>query len=312
MSVRVSAKNGALAIMTVRAYQRGRGPAGYYGISQLALGPRGAACGFQACGLRVFVHCPGHARWCGEPESIAWAPDGRHFALAVTSFAAKNRYNGIHIIDTKTGADRQLTSCGGACGRNGIAWSPDGSQLAYAANGVIYLAHVGFGGRRMLMPSTLSGGAHSPSWSPDGRWIAYASYADGAVHLIRSDGTQRSLLVKHASAPAWSPDGRVIAYDTTCGIRLITPAGIDATPATARSCRAIGVPGAPTWSPDGNKIAIGTGDAGVYVMDADGNHLVQLPVPHGITIGQVQRLAWQPLPRPGTQGRSASSQAGRP
>ena len=296
-TARVSARNGALTIMTVRTSHQGEGPAGYYGISEIALGPRSAGCGFVACGMRVFVRCPDNARWCGEPESIAWAPDGRHLALAVASFGRDNPYDGLHVIDTKTGADRRLTPCGEACGANGIAWSPDGTQLAYSANGVLYVARSGFGGRRMLMPRPEANGAHSPSWSPDGRWITYASYADGGVYVIRSDGTQRSLLVPHASAPAWSPDGRTIAYDSDCGIRLITPSGIDVTPAavTTGGCRALGVTGAPEWSPDGRKIAIGTNDRGTYIINADGSHLIHLPTPPGSNIGQVPHLAWQPL-----------------
>ena len=288
-NVPITAGNGSLTIMAVQADSRAEGPAGYYGISEI--GARGR--------VHAFVRCPGGARWCGEVESVAWAPDGRHLALAVTSFGVDNPYNGIHVIDTKTGVDRQLGPCvPGQCSAFGLAWSPHGKRLAYDSNGLIYSVNADGTGRVGLGtgPAPATAG-RSPSWSPDGHWIAFADSTDGDVGVIRADGTHFSLLVRNAESPAWSPDGSTIAYSSHCGIGLVTPAGKDVTPATSGDCRAIGVRGAPAWSPDGRKIAIGTLHRGTYIMNADGSHLIHLSTPGGVNIGQGEpRPSWQPRP----------------
>jgi len=281
-----SPSNGALTIMAVRANAKAEGPAGYYGISEIGRQGR----------TQVFVRCPGGAGWCGELLSVDWAPDGRHLALSVTSFGANNPYNGIHVIDTTTGADHQFTACRPTCDAYGLDWSPDGTKLAYAARDGLHLINADGSGQRMLAASHAGYGS-SPSWSPDGRWLAYGS-PGGAIRLIRNDGTHDALLVRHGSSPAWSPTGQVIAYLARCGIRLVTPTGTDITPAGSRGCRAIGVQGAPAWSPDGQRIAIGTFYHGIYIINTDGSNLRHLrtPPPGGRFSPGQARISWQPLP----------------
>lgn len=70
-------------------------------------------------------------------------------------------------------------------------------------------------GLRRLTPSGLD--VTSYEWSPDGSRIAYLD-KQGALRLVRSDGTGRELLA--ASSPlrspwflSWSPDGKAIAVD---------------------------------------------------------------------------------------------------
>jgi hypothetical protein len=279
--------NGALTIMAVRANAHAEGPHGYYGISEV--GGRGRT--------HVFVRCPGRARWCGELLSVDWAPDGRHLALSVTSLGVDNPYNGIHVIDTTTGTDRQLTFCSRfSCIAGGLDWSPDGSRLAYAAGGGLNVINADGSAQRTLDTVSQATGDNSPSWSPDGRSLAYASNADGGIGLMRSNGKHRMLLVRGGSSPAWSPNGRTIAYETGCGIKLVTPTGRDVTPAGPRGCHAIGAPGAPAWSPNGRKIAIGTYYSGTFIVRANGQHLVHLPTP-GVSRSSLQpRPSWQPIP----------------
>lgn len=284
-------QNGALTIMGARTYA-----AGYYSISEIGADGR----------PHLFARSANRATGCcGWMTGIDWAPDGRHLALAVTTVSAVSIYNGIHVIDTKTGADRQLTICMKPtqyrlCDAYGLDWSPDGTKLAFDANGGVYVIDADGSGRHKLaarVPGPDEGGAGSPSWSPDGTWLVYDSTEDRGIHLVRSDGTDRSLLVRHGSSPAWSPNGRVIAYQARCGIKLVTPTGTDVTPAGQKGCRAIGMPGAPAWSPDGREIAIGTYDRGTYIMNADGSHLVHLRTPTIVRMlgSNEPRPSWQPI-----------------
>jgi len=280
------ARNGMLTIMAGSTNSQGDGPAGYYGISEI--GQRG--------GAHVFVRCPGRLRWCGEVEGIAWAPDGRHLAFSVTSYGIDNPSNGLHIVDTMTGADHRIRPCRPPeCSWAGLAWSSGGTRLVYDTNGILYVVNADGTGRRALDTGT-RGSDHSPSWSPDGRWIVYANTTNHSIDLISRDGTTGSLLARDASSPAWSPDGRVIAYRNRCGIALITPAGHNVTPSRSHGCRAIGRPGSPAWSPDGRKIAIGSWHR-TFVMNGDGSHLIRLSTPRGITAHEDPRPSWQPVLR---------------
>jgi TolB protein len=119
---------------------------------------------------------------------------------------------------------------------------------------------------------------------------------DHFVWVVDVDGQHRRLVARNAADPAWSPDGRTIAYRTSCGIKLVTQAGKDVTPRSARLCHAIGVAGQPVWSPDGRKIAIGN-RRGVYVMNRDGSQLSRLTSVNPTGVFGFSRPTWQPLPR---------------
>ena len=63
----------------------------------------------------------------------------------------------------------------------------------------------------------------------------------------RGRRTDRRLLAPDGQAPSWSPDGETIAYESSHGgVRLVTPAGVDATPARGRSRPPDYRPGRPT------------------------------------------------------------------
>jgi Tol biopolymer transport system component len=113
------------------------------------------------------------------------------------------------------------------------------------------------------------------------------------LYTTRTDGSDRTLLARAASAPSWSPDGKLIAYQASCGIRLITPKGIDETPNPSGPCTHIGVPGEPLWSPDGTQLAIGTSN-GIQLMRPDGTALHQVTSASGKGLLSVGRPAWAP------------------
>ena len=252
--------------------------------------------------LHPFIRCPDRAEWCGEILSVAWTRDGTRLAFSVTSLGGTARFNGIHIVDLRTGQDRwQLTSDPGD--PVDLEWSPDGSSLAFASAGSIYAMDVqSF--RARLVATWGSGFDSSPSWSPRGTSLVFAERQNhhSSIYNIDLDGSHRQLLASGASAPAWSPDGTKIAYRSNCGggIRLITPAGKDVTPGRSYShCKTIGFAGSPVWSPDGKKIAIITARAftpGTYVMDVDGGHLAYLTNADGRaqSYARTADASWQP------------------
>ena len=258
-------------------------------------------------GSKTIWSCPRN-EWCGQAVSHAWSPDGRQLALSLDEIGGRSGYAGLHVIDTATGQDRQIPSGApavlpadpndprfreyfeklvprlGCLPPSQLAWSPDGTKLAYpCGSGTAQTP----GGSHFISILELNGSGHTeihtptnvswPSWSADGKRIVYATGVRPedrpSLYSVRVDGTHRTLLAKDGGAPASSPDGHTIAYQTACGIRLVTPAGADITPhPNTEGCDAIGLSGPPVWSPDGKQIAFET-PGGIYAMNANGTQL---------------------------------------
>jgi dipeptidyl aminopeptidase/acylaminoacyl peptidase len=324
---------------------RGAAPPGPKGPSELTVlmdGGNGVS-GIAAVGtggrLRTLWRCPERGIFCGDLTSIAWSPDGKRLAFTLDELGGTSGYIGLHIVNVATGADLHLPSLRvagisrpqppsffprfqrkaieqlGCMLPNDVAWSPDGSRLAYACyspslrRSAIFTLRAN-GTRRTLVPTGPSQ-AHWPAWSPDGKRIAFATQSiavvrshhrvvgRSSVYVVGLDGTGRTLVAHDASAPAWSPDGRTIAYESACrGVRLVTLEGVDVTPGTAagQPCATIGPrvgQAVPTWSPDGTALAIAT-PKGVYVTAADGTGTRRATSVSSLGIFGSGRPAWTP------------------
>jgi dipeptidyl aminopeptidase/acylaminoacyl peptidase len=109
------------------------------------------------------------------------SPDGRWIVLSVTdpSYDDKEQRSDLWIVPSDgTKPPRQLTFSLG--GEGGIAWSPDGKKLAFAAKregdeaSQIYILNIAEGGEAIRF-TTLSTGARMPQWRPDGKALLFVS-----------------------------------------------------------------------------------------------------------------------------------------
>ncbi len=91
------------------------------------------------------------------------------------------------LLFTKDGAVWAVARTGGTALRlfdgESPAWSPDGSTVAYAADGNIFLHDLASGGRT---PVTTDGG-FDPAWSPDGSRLAFSWARDGNADIYIVD-----------------------------------------------------------------------------------------------------------------------------
>ncbi|MFN2588252.1 MAG: hypothetical protein ABR613_09065 [Actinomycetota bacterium] len=226
----------------------------------------------------------------GDDHSPDWAPDGRRIVFVHEPPDKANA--DLHIIDTVTGIERELTSWR-YWYETDPAWSPDGKWIAFAsrhpdADGGDVLALSVDGERCRLIATQQENSTNvDPAWSPDGKKLVFIEYYEsydlyttrfccnhGYKHrTVTSDGSQKW-------NPEWSPEGARILFSRggalQGGLYTISPDGKD--------LRVVFVGGpldarAGSWSPDGGAIAFyAQGGLGydIYRINADGTDLVRL------------------------------------
>ena len=185
------------------------------------------------------------------------------------------------------------------------SWSPDGSRMAFAADGDIYVVNAN-GRERVNLTDSLDDDTQ-PAWSPSGDVIAFMSRSQlgSDIHVVRRDGTGQTNLTNHPAVYhgfAWSPDGTRIAFAShrgklppglTDGSRTPSPRSILASLRGPPELYVVDADGTnetrltfneasdfnPTWSPDGTRLAFQSdldGDQEIYVIGVDGKGLTQL------------------------------------
>ena len=110
------------------------------------------------------------------------------------------------------------------------AWSPDGREIVYATDRVLYpltrgassalwAAQVSTGRRRLITSSD----AVQPSWSPRGYRIAFWKTQQGGqrdIGTVAADGSNPSVVTNDAAVdwnPVWSPNGRFLYFSSDRG-----------------------------------------------------------------------------------------------
>jgi Tol biopolymer transport system component len=269
-------------------------------------------------GLGAFVvKCSGSCTWI---PSASWSPDGSHIAFSASCGggcgSAGDPYHGVRIADPINGSDRLILPGDGI---GPLAWSPDGSRMAYAIHGHTAADGWTWDNTWSLMVMNVDGSQEvavtsgpiidqvpdSISWSPDGTRIAYA--AGGRIFVVGLDGAGPTPIAEGSHA-AWSRDGDTIAYLVDCDVRATTPDGLHdrsivdlaTVGSDAATCdAAVDL----AWSPDGTELAamvdrntldpIVHADRAVFVIEADGGSTrLRVPWSRGLYDG----LAWRPIP----------------
>jgi Tol biopolymer transport system component len=158
--------------------------------------------------------------------------------------------------------------------------SPDGTQIAFAALGDIYVMPVTGG-----TPTNLTQDAAldtDPAWSPDGSSLVYSSDRD-SMHLqlwVRDmkSGVARKVtnITTQPQGASFSPDGRRVAFFNVDGMwRVAEMSILDLDSGKIMKIHdSLPQPGTPTWSPDGRRIAL-AGIAPMTVRFREGTNQVQ-------------------------------------
>lgn len=144
--------------------------------------------------------------WNSWTFAPAWSPDGGRLAFAVGGYDYPS--NGIWSVDVSAPQDSAsyLQIVAGEIFAWEIAWSRDGTTLAFHS-----------GGRLWTVPSTGGTPADlgivgaSPTWGPSGE-LAYERGGD--LWIREADGQERRLTSTPDAdrEPSWSPDGTWIAF----------------------------------------------------------------------------------------------------
>jgi Tol biopolymer transport system component len=275
------------------------------------------------------IDCPAQTdgRSCNVNYHLAWSPDGRQLAYAVTRFLSgegnastpADEALGVFIFDPGTRSSRKIAPCIPArCGDGAfaysLAWSPDGTSIAVAEGRRITVLSPDGGQGTTLLETT--GRVDGLAWAPDGSQVVYSMRGD--LFVVGPDGNEPVRILEgrgglEASDPVWSPDGAKIAFVSLTGypepvegfggwstgaIWTVNPDGSDPTKLFERGpCCWNGPHGGPSWSPDGKKLVFTLGglESGevayhMYVMDAEGGHVRVLGE------GSPDGAAWRPVP----------------
>jgi Tol biopolymer transport system component len=139
--------------------------------------------------------------------------------------------------------------------------SPDGTKVAFAAVGDIWVMPVGGKPVNITNDRFLD---TDPAWSPDGTQLVYSS-DKGKDHLQlwlhdMATGKERELthLATQPQGAAFSPDGKRIAFFDVGNVwRSAEVSVVDvATGKVTVIHSTLNAPGMPTWSPDGKRVAL--------------------------------------------------------
>lgn len=179
--------------------------------------------------------------------SPVWSPDGTKVVYQQSTAAGEGQDLELTNVLVSANADltdpRVIRRCEGSCASYDIAWSPDGSQLAWVAEErveggwVLALQVYDFSSdsTTTLCDSRSCGWPGQPAWSPDGAHVVFSNAGDSWVPGV------------------FAPSGPIWIADVQTG--RVAPLTRSSEPCNAGSSEACIFDSSPAWSPDGRSIA---------------------------------------------------------
>jgi Tol biopolymer transport system component len=194
----------------------------------------------------------------------------------------------------------EATTVPDTSGAAALAWSPDGSQLAFIVHyndndWSMYVVNADGSNKTRITQGTLD---HFPQWSPNGKQIAFSR--NGNIWIMDYTTTPAPQVSnfkqlttdpkEFASGPQWSPDGTQIVFASQVGdakavteyhdpntteIYLMNVDGSNIRKLTDNQI----IDNDPSWSPDGKQIGFSSNRDGtfqIYIMKPDGSNVRQL------------------------------------
>jgi dipeptidyl aminopeptidase/acylaminoacyl peptidase len=174
----------------------------------------------------------------GDTDELkpVWSPDGRSIAFLSKRGADADRTSSweVYVVEARPGSEpRQLTRFEGAVnnpdGEDRIAWSPDGSRVAFLQGGPPKLVYYAVdrlavvpaaGGPVQVLTASLDRWVSKPAWAPDSRSLYVILEEDRVQHLVRvpaDGGEPKPVLEGRITVSAFdvSPAGRIAALVST-------------------------------------------------------------------------------------------------
>ena len=246
-------------------------------------------------------------------EKPIWSPDGTKVAFVSDFTAAGHGEKNVFVMSTTaTGQDVNLATqitrySSGGKAIDDLAWSPDGSRIAYtrgnnAGDDSVWVVNAD-GTTTFPLEIGGTGAKRHPTWSPDSSKIAYAVVKNEKeqIYVASSAGGIAPPLPNGVGhEPNWQPYGSKIAFDAyhSGGFGYVD---LHVVNADGSGNPLIVTPNSFTewtfnaWSPDGARIAYratGSDSATVYrVMNADGSGDHPLASPGA---GDARHASWSP------------------